>query len=109
VELRRDLREAEDLVILYVLAEEQINSKTQRFVAENGLREHVRFLTDPDSRLIDALGLAKADPEPIEAGVPHPATYLLDRMGRIRLADVREDFHIWLSTDAIHEALARLE
>jgi peroxiredoxin len=109
VELRRDLADAEDLVILYVMPEEQINAKTRRFIDENRLREKVRFLADPDSRLIGALGLAKADPEPIEAGVPHPATYLVDRAGRIRMADVREDFHIWLASAAIRDALARLD
>jgi peroxiredoxin len=109
VELREELRGVEDLVILYVLAEGQINAKTRRFIDEGRLRERVRFLADRDSRLIDALGLRKQDPEPIEEGVAHPATYLLDRQGRVRLADVREDYHIWLDPKAVLEVLAQID
>jgi len=48
------------------------------------------------------------DPEPLEVGVPHPATYLLDRNGVVRLVDVRTDFHIWLDPGVVAEALARI-
>ena len=109
MELREELRGVEDLVILYVMAEGQINAKTRRFIDEGRLRQHVRFLADRDSRLIEALGLLVSDPEPIEAGVAHPATYLLDREGRVRFADVRADYHIWLDPGALLEALERIE
>jgi peroxiredoxin len=109
VELRQAFAGVDDVVILYVLAERQINAKTRRFIAEGRLRERVRFLADPDSRLIEALGLLKRDPEPIEAGVAHPATYLLDREGRVRFADVREDYHVWLDPRTVREALARID
>jgi peroxiredoxin len=108
VELREALEGADDLVILYVMAEGQINDKTRRFVEEAGLRERVRFLKDTDSRVIESYGLLLADPEPMEAGVPHPATYLIDREGRVRLVDVRKDFHIWLDPTALREALASI-
>ncbi len=108
MELREALEGADDLVILYVMAEGQINDKTRRFVEEAGLRERVRFLKDPDSRVIETYGLLLADPEPMEAGVPHPATYLIDREGRVRLVDVREDFHIWLDPAALREGLASI-
>ena len=109
MELRRAFDTVPDLVILYVLAEAQINAKTRRFVEEGGLRQRVRFLSDPDSRLISALGLLLGNPEPIEAGVPHPATYLLDRAGRVRFADVREDYHIWLDPKVVIAALDRID
>lgn len=108
MELREALEGADDLVILYVMAEGQINDKTRRFVEEAGLRERVRFLKDTDSRVIESYGLLLADPEPMEAGVPHPATYLIDREGRVRLVDVRKDFHIWLDPTALREALASI-
>ena len=90
MELREALAHEDDLVVLFVLAEGQINDKTRRFVDETGLRQRVRFL---------------ADPEPMEVGVPHPTTYLIDREGRIRFVDVREDFHIWLDPDLVVQEL----
>ena len=41
--------------------------------------------------------------------MPHPATYLLDREGRIRLVDIRRDFHIWLDPSLIVDALNEME
>ncbi len=73
--------------MLYVLASNQINERTLRFINELGLRARVRFLSDEGSAVIDQLELRRENPEPIEAGVPHPATYLLDREGVIRHAE----------------------
>ena len=105
VELREALAEMPDLVVLYVLPDSQVNEKTLRFIDELGLRDRVRFLSDPGSRTIDQLGLRKVDAEPMEMGVPHPATYVLDREGFVRFVDVREDFHIWLDAEVIVAAL----
>jgi peroxiredoxin len=108
VELRRTLEPMDDLVILYVMADNQINAKTLRFVDELGLHRQVRFLRDDGSAAIDQLGLRKEDTEPIEEGVPHPATYVLDRNGIVRFADVRTDYHVWLEPDLLVDALASI-
>jgi peroxiredoxin len=105
VELRQALEEMPDVVILYVMADGQINPKTQRFIDGNELRDRVIFLRDPQSRVIDRLGLRKEEPEPIEEGVPHPATYVLDRAGVIRLVDVRLDYHMWIDPEPVVAAL----
>lgn len=102
----RDALAHDDVVVLYVMAERQINDKTLRFIDEMGLRGRVRFLADPESAAIDRLRLRLAEPEPLEEGVPHPATYLLDRDGRVRFVDVREDYHVWLDPELLIEALA---
>ncbi len=109
MELRQAFGKVDDLVIFYVMAENQINSKTLRFIDEAQLRERIYFIADPQSRMITDLGLLKPDPEPIEEGVAHPATYLIDRRGRIRFADVRSDYHIWLDPKTISDALARID
>jgi len=108
VELREAFAGHDDLHIVWVMAERQVNDKTLRFIDGLGLRERVVFAVDPGSVAIDALGLRKEAPEPIEAGVPHPTTYLLDRDGIVRFVDVRRDFHIWLDPQVVREALARL-
>ena len=88
------------------MAARQINEKTRRFIDENGLRNRVRFLSDPGSQTIDRLGLRLESPEPMEEGMAHPATYLLERDGRVQLVDVRTDYHIWLDPELVVEALA---
>jgi len=90
------------------MAKRQLNARSLRFVDDYGLRSRIHFWVDPDSRAIDALGLRRPDPEPIEEGVPHPTTLLLDRDGVVRFADVREDYHLWLDPALVSEALAQL-
>ena len=87
------------------MASGQINDKARRFIDEAGLRDRVRFLSDPGSETIERLGLLLEDPEPMEKGVAHPATYLLDRDGRVQMIDVRRDYQIWLDPTLVVEAL----
>jgi peroxiredoxin len=108
VELRNALAGEPDLQIVWVMAKRQYNARSARFMDEYGLGERIHFWRDPDSRAIDALGLRRPRPEPIEEGVPHPTTLLIDRAGIVRFVDVREDFRIWLDPATIREALARL-
>jgi peroxiredoxin len=108
VELRQALEDQDDLVVIYAMASNQVNAKTIRFLDELGLRGRIRFARDPNSAAIDALGLRRQNAEPIEAGVPHPTTYVLDRDGVVRFLDVREDFHIWVDPAEVVEALAKL-
>lgn len=109
MELRQVFDETPDLLIVWVMSDRQINERSRRFIDELGLSERVLFLVDPSSRSIQSLGLLKDDPEPIEKGVPHPTTMLVDREGRVRLLDVREDYHIWLDPGVLLAALSELD
>ncbi len=86
----------------------QVNAKTVRFIEELGLDDRIQFAVDPGSTVIRRLDLLKRDPEPIEDGVPHPTTYVLDRRGIVRFADVREDYHRWLDPTLLVEALGKI-
>ena len=90
------------------MAKRQWNPRALRFIDDYGLRSRIQFWADPDSRAIDRLGLRRPKPEPIEEGVPHPTTLLVDRDGIVRFADVREDFRLWLDPTLVREALAGL-
>jgi hypothetical protein len=61
------------------MADNQINAKTLRFIESLGLHRRVHFAVDPGSAAIDRLGVRLENPMPIEAGVPHPTTLLVDR------------------------------
>jgi len=108
VQLREALEAVPDLVILWVMAEGQMNERSRCFIDEGRLRGRIRFLADPGSDLIRRLGLLKEDPEAIEQGVPHPTTYLLDREGVVRFADVRRDFHVWLDARRLQREVSAL-
>ena len=41
----------------------------------------------------------------MEEGVPHPATYVIDRLGIVRFVDIREDYHIWIDPEPVLAAL----
>jgi peroxiredoxin len=109
VELRDAFEVTPDLKIVWVMSDAQINERTRAFIGELGLASHVLFLADPKSRLIRELGILKEDPEPIEMGVPHPTTLVVDGAGIVQFVDVRRDFHFWLDPDALTEVLTRLE
>ncbi len=108
MELRQAFASNHDLRILWVMADNQVNEKTLRFIDGLGLREHIHFAVDPESRAIDSLRIRLEDPEEIEAGVPHPTTYLLDREGVVRFVDVRRDYQMWLDPTLVREALAEV-
>ena len=109
MELREAFEAVPDLQIVWVMSKAQINERTRVFIDELGLAERVLFLSDPKSKLIRDLGVLKEDPEPVEKGVPHPTTLLLDRGGRIRFVDIRTDYHIWLDPSVVTDALAKLD
>lgn len=98
----------DDVVILYVVASNQMDRKAEQFIDSHGLRRRVRFLVDPESRVIDQLNLRRENAEAVEQGVPHPATYVLDRTGIVHFVDVREDFHFWLDPQLPIAALAEI-
>lgn len=108
MELRQAFASNDDLRILWVMADNQVNEKTLRFIDGLGLREHIHFAVDPESRAIDSLRIRLENPEEIEAGVPHPTTYLLDREGVVRFVDVRRGYQMWLDPTLVREALAEV-
>lgn len=108
MELRDTFEAIPDVRILWVMAENQINERARAFIDEYGLRDRIYFLADEGSEVIRRMGILNSSLEPMEKGVPHPATYLIDREGIIRFVDVREDFHIWLAPERIVAELEKI-
>ena len=106
MQLRSVLDAVPDLRIVWVMAANQINERSRCLIDEAGLHERILFASDPESQLIQKLGILKKDPEPIEKGVPYPATYILDREGVIRFVDIRTDYQIWIDPGVLAEQLA---
>ena len=97
------------LKIVWVMADNQINDRTRSFIDEGNLRDTIFFASDRSSSLMRRFGIRKDETEPIEKGVPHPTTIIVDREGIIRFVDIREDFHIWLAPETIVAELAKVD
>jgi peroxiredoxin len=65
------------------------------------------LLSDPDSKVIDAYGVRNDQPG-VPPGLPHPATFVIDRQGVVRFAEVRPDPQPRTSPELIVRELDRL-
>ena len=106
MELRETLADEPDIAIVWVMADEQINEKSIRFIEGMGMRERIVFARDPGSAAIDTLGIRLEEAEEMEAGVPHPTTWVLDSDGIVRFVDSRHNYHFWLDSTLLKPALA---
>ena len=97
----------DDLRILWVMADNQVNDKTLRCIDGLGLREHIQFAIDPQSRAIDALASgSRIRWRSRRACRIRPATCSIAT--RVRFVDVRRDYHMWLDPSLMREALAEV-
>lgn len=64
------------------------------------------FLSDPESDVIGRYGVL--NPNGSRQGIPHPATFVIDREGLVRWRDVQTDYTVRPSNEDVREALGRL-
>jgi len=64
------------------------------------------MLSDPTHRVIDRYGLFN---EKSSRALPHPATYVIDREGKVRYRFVEVDYKIRPSNEDILKEVAKLE
>lgn len=67
------------------------------------------LLADPDSRTINAFGIRNHEARGKGRGVPHPAVFVVDSAGKIRVKLLEEDYRDRPSSAAIQAALANLD
>ena len=95
--------------IVWILADKQFNDRSRAFVDEGNMRDQIFFSVDRSSNLIRRFGIGNDAAEPIENGVPHPTTIIVDREGIMRFIDIRQDFHIWLDPQTLVAELAKID
>jgi peroxiredoxin len=93
-------------VILAVSPEVRTDAQkmAQNIQAKSGSAPQMRLLVDPDHAVINRYGLLNE--KAAEKGLPHPATYAIDRQGVVRWKSVDVNYRLRPSNDAIREALA---
>jgi len=65
----------------------------------------VRLLSDPDHSIIDGYGLLN----PNSRGLPHPATYVIDKNGVVRWKFVDVNYRVRPATEVVLKVLESLE
>lgn len=93
-ELKRDT----ELLVVSVDREAETRMAVQR-IANDGVQPDFTFLSDPDHAVIDRYGLLNTSGS--RRGIPHPATFVIDRAGVVQWRDVQTDYKIRPSNAAI--------
>lgn len=86
-ELKRDT----ELLVVSVDREAETKLAVQR-IAGDGAPPDFTFLSDPAHAVIDRYGLLNASGS--RRGIPHPATFVIDRAGLVQWRDVQADYKV---------------
>jgi peroxiredoxin len=74
-------------------------------LTENGAHLKLRLLSDPDHSVIDRYGILNPD----SRGLPHPATYVIDKEGIVRWRSVNVDYRFRPKAEEVLKALQSLK
>jgi peroxiredoxin len=106
----RQLLDAEmkqDTELLAVSVDDSVGTrKTIARISADGVAPDFSFLSDPDHTVIARYGIL--NPDGGDRGIPHPATYVIDRSGVVRWRDIETDYKIRPANDSIVAAVRAL-
>lgn len=89
--LDADLKRDTELLVVSIDREPEMRMAVQR-VASDGVQPDFTFLSDPEHAVIDRYGLLNTSGS--RRGIPHPATFVIDRAGVVQWRDVQTDYKI---------------
>lgn len=75
-------------------------------IAADGTKPDFTFLSDPDHAVIARYGIL--NPAGTRRGIPHPATYVIDKQGVVRWRDIQTDYKIRPTNAAVLTAVQAL-
>ena len=87
-------------------AERETNITVTRLTREDGVEPDFRFLMDVEHTVIDRYGILNESGA--RRGIPHPATYVIDKQGIVRWLDVQTDYTIRPTNEQILTGLRAL-
>lgn len=80
--------------------------KTITRISADGVAPDFSFLSDPDHAVIARYGIL--NPNGGDRGIPHPATYVIDKGGVVRWKDIETDYKIRPTNESILTAVRAL-
>lgn len=101
-----ELKGDTELLVVSVDAERETGMSVTRIAREDGRAPDFGFLMDTDHSVIARYGILNASGT--RRGIPHPATYVIDKQGVVRWKDVQTDYRIRPANADIVRALKQL-
>ena len=86
--------------------DEKGTAQTIARISADGTPPDFAFLSDPDHAVIARYGIL--NPNGGSRGIPHPATYVIDRDGVVRWRDIETDYKIRPTNEAVLAAVRAL-
>lgn len=96
--LDADLARDTELLVVSIDGEQETRQAVGR-IAADGVAPDFTFLSDPDHAVIARYGVL--NPSSSRRGIPHPASFVIDRRGVVRWRDVHSDYRIRPTNAAI--------
>ncbi|MBC8087158.1 MAG: redoxin domain-containing protein [Phycisphaerae bacterium] len=100
-----ELKKNTELLVVSIDGDNETKQTVAR-VGKDGMAPDFTFLSDADHAVIARYGVL--NPAGTRRGIPHPATYVIDRQGIVRWKDIQTDYKIRPTNEAILTAVKAL-
>ena len=103
--LTDELKKDTEMLVVSIDDEKGTQTAVTRITAD-GMKADFTFLSDPDHAVIARYGVT--NPAGSRRGIPHPATYVIDKKGVVRWRDIQTDYKIRPTNAAVLTAVTAL-
>jgi len=103
--LSEELKQDTEMLVVSIDDDKGTQTAVTRISAD-GMKPDFAFLSDPDHAVIARYGVM--NPAGTRRGIPHPATYVIDKKGMVRWRDIQTDYKIRPTNSAVLTAVQAL-
>ncbi len=103
--LTDELKKDTEMLVVSIDDDKGTQTTITRITAD-GTKADFSFLSDPDHAVIARYGVM--NPAGSRRGIPHPATYVIDKKGVVRWRDIQTDYKIRPTNAAVLTAVTSL-
>jgi peroxiredoxin len=103
--LSEELKKDTELLVVSIDDDKGMETAVTRISAD-GTKPDYTFLSDPDHAVIARYGVM--NPAGSRRGIPHPATYVIDKKGVVQWRDVQTDYKVRPTNSAVLTAVKAL-
>lgn len=103
--LTDELKQDTEMMVVSIDDDKGTQTATTRISAD-GMKPDFAFLSDPEHTVIARYGIM--NPAGTRRGIPHPATYVIDKKGMVQWKDIQTDYKIRPTNAAVLTAVKTL-